>query len=218
MRLGFGDCAFDADTREVFRKGKAVPLSPKAFALLDLLVRSRPRALSKEELCGNLWPDTFVSDANLANLVADLRAALGDSAQKPRIVRTIPRFGYAFRAEVETLQRKRSASDATAPVFKLIWGDREIALGEGENLLGRDPLAVACIDVHSVSRHHARIRVSGEKATLEDLGSKNGTFLRGKKLQSPARLGDGDEIRIGTVPMIFRRFSRGMTTQTARSR
>jgi DNA-binding winged helix-turn-helix (wHTH) protein len=218
MRLGFGDCVFDADTREVFRKGKAVPLSPKAFALLDLLTRSRPRALSKEDLCGNLWPSTFVSDANLANLVADLRSALGDSAQKPRIIRTVPRYGYAFCADAETLQRKESPATPVTSVFKLIWEDREIALGEGENLLGRDPLAVACVDVHSVSRHHARIRVAGDKATLEDLGSKNGTYLRGKKLQSPARLGDGDEIKIGTVPMTFRRFSRGLTTQTVRSR
>jgi len=217
MRLGFGDCVLDTDTREVLRNGKAVPLSPKAFVLLDLLVRGRPRALSKEELCRGLWPETFVSDANLANLVADLRAALGDRALKPRIVRTVPRFGYAFRAEVEPLERKGTPSSATAPVFKLIWGDREIALGEGENLLGRDPLAVACVDVHSVSRHHARITVTGGKATLEDLGSKNGTFLRGKKLGSPARLGDGDEIRIGTVPMTLRRFSPGLTTQTAGS-
>ncbi len=214
MQISFGDCVFDSDTREVFRKGKPVALPPKAFALLDTLIRSRPRALSKEELCEKLWPGTFVSDANLANLVADLRAALGDDAQQPKIVRTLPRFGYAFCAELKTLDRK---GPGLAPVFKLIWGDREIALGEGENLLGRDPLSVACIDVHSVSRNHARIDVAGDKATLEDLGSKNGTYLRGKKLQSPALLSDGDEIRVGTVPMTFRSFSPGSTTQTVGS-
>jgi DNA-binding winged helix-turn-helix (wHTH) protein len=218
MRLTFGDCVFDSGTREIFRGGKLVSVSPKAFHLLEILIERRPDAISKDELHTRLWPSTFVSDANLPNIVAELRTALGDSAQKSRIIRTVPRFGYAFRAEVVRLERKGSSLGETAPVFKLIWEDREIALGEGENLLGRDPLAVACVDVHSVSRHHARIRVAGDKATLEDLGSKNGTYLRGKKLQSPARLGDGDEIRIGTVPMTFRRFSRGMTTQTVRSR
>jgi len=215
MRHTFEDCIFDSGTREIFRGGRLVSISPKAFQLLEILIGRRPNAVSKDELHALLWPSTFVSDANLPNIVAELRTALGDSAQKSRIIRTVPRFGYAFRAEVK---RKGSSLGETAPVFKLIWEDREIALGEGENLLGRDPLAIACVDVHSVSRHHARIRVAGDKATLEDLGSKNGTYLRGKKLQAPARLGDGDEIRIGTVPMTFRRFSRGMTTETVRSR
>jgi pSer/pThr/pTyr-binding forkhead associated (FHA) protein len=55
-----------------------------------------------------------------------------------------------------------------------------------------------------VSRRHARIVVAGGQATLEDLGSKNGTFLRGKRLTSPAVLSDGDEILLGRVPMTFR--------------
>ena len=217
MRIRFGDCVFDSDTREVVRRGKAVPLSPKAFQLLDALIRERPKAISKERLHEELWPATFVSDANLANLVADLRAALGDDAKHPHILRTVQRFGYAFTADVERVASAASLSGGPTAVFKLIWGDREIALKEGENILGRDETAVAWIDVYSVSRHHARVALSGESATLEDLGSKNGTFLRGKKLQGPAPLQDGDEIRVGTVLMTFRRFSAGVSTQTARS-
>ena len=216
MRIRFVGCVFDSDTREVIREDRLVPLSPKAFQLLDTLIRERPKAISKDELHEKLWPNTFVGDANLANLVADLRAALGDDAKKPHILRTVQRFGYAFTAEIEEITPAAGAKNRPA-VFKLIWGDREIALKEGENILGRDETAVAWIDVYSVSRHHARVVVSGESAMLEDLGSKNGTFLRGKKLQGRAALRDGDEIRVGTVPMTFRSFSAGVSTQTARS-
>ena len=98
MRLRFGDCVFDSDTREVFRGDRAVALSPKAFALLDLLIAARPAAVSKADIHDRLWPGIHVSEANLANLVVELRAGLGDDARKPRILRTVPRFGYAFRA------------------------------------------------------------------------------------------------------------------------
>ena len=63
LRLAFTDCQFDSDTREVRRGGAPAPTSPKAFELLDLLVRSRPRVLSKAEIHGRLWPGVFVSDA-----------------------------------------------------------------------------------------------------------------------------------------------------------
>src|SRR5678816_1910928 len=81
MRLNFAGFAFDSDTREVFRNDTAVPVSPKAFELLELLIRNRPRAVSKSEIHEQLWPKTFVSDASLSNLVAELRAAFGDDAR-----------------------------------------------------------------------------------------------------------------------------------------
>jgi DNA-binding winged helix-turn-helix (wHTH) protein len=212
MQLRFGDCVFDPDTREVLRGGTPVPIPPKVFQLLELLILERPKAMAKGILHERLWPDTFVSDANLANLVADLREALGDDARRPHIIRTVQRFGYAFQAEV------RAAGDSlrTPSVFRLVWGDREIALVEGINVLGRDREAVAWIDVYSVSRQHARIVVAGDVASLEDLGSKNGTFLRGDPVRGAMPLEDGDEIRIGTAVMTLRRFS-GVSTQTARS-
>lgn len=212
MRLQFADCLLDFEARELLRGGKVVAVAPKVFQLLETLVRARPKALSKTELHEALWPDTFVSDANLANLVADLREALGDDARHPRIIRTVQRFGYAFQADASPVRGAGAAPSS----FRLVWGDREIALSEGENILGRDRDAVAWIDVYSVSRHHARILVSGDDARLEDLGSKNGTFLRGEPVKKPAPLVDGDEIRIGTAVLTVRRFS-GASTQTARS-
>jgi DNA-binding winged helix-turn-helix (wHTH) protein len=214
MKLRFADCVWDSDTREVRRDGVAVPMPPKVFHLLEILIAERPNAVSKATLHERLWPDTFVTDANLANLVADLRLALGDDAKHPRIIRTVQRFGYAFQADA----RPVVAGGSRAPsAFRLIWGDREIALSEGENVLGRDSDVAAWIDVYSVSRRHARIVVSGDRATLEDLGSKNGTFLRGRAVAGPkpVALSDGDEIRIGTVAMTLRRFA-GVSTETLR--
>src|SRR6476659_3117447 len=190
MRLRFGECVFDSDTRAVTRDGNAVALPPKVFQLLELLTVERPKAIAKTALHERLWPDTFVSDANLANLVADLREALGADARRPHIIRTVQRFGYAFQAEALP-----DADPARTPsVFRLVWGDREISLVEGVNVLGRDREAVAWIDVYSVSRQHARIVIAGDDASLEDLGSKNGTFLRGDPVRGTTPLADGDEI------------------------
>jgi DNA-binding winged helix-turn-helix (wHTH) protein len=211
MRLRFTDCVWDSDTREFARGGRVVPMPPKVVQLLETLIDARPKALSKAVLHEALWPDTFVSDANLANLVADLREVLGDDAKNPRIIRTVQRFGYAFQAEAGPDREPRVPS-----LFRLIWGDREIALVVGENILGRDQDAVAWIDVYSVSRQHARITVSGDDAVLEDLGSKNGTYVRGEPVSTALAVRDGDEIRIGTAVLTLRRFA-GVSTQTARS-
>jgi DNA-binding winged helix-turn-helix (wHTH) protein len=213
MRLRFGDCVLDSDTRQVFRGDRPLPVPPKVFQLLEFLIAERPRALSKNEIHERLWPDTFVSDANLANLIADLREALGDDAKQPRIIRTVQRFGYAFEADARPAPPVPSLATS---VFRLIWDNREIALSEGENILGRDASAVAWIDIYSVSRHHAKIVVSGDQATIEDLGSKNGTFLRGELVHAPLPLADGDEIRIGTAVLTLRRFA-GVSTQTVHS-
>ena len=88
--------------------------------------------------------------------------------------------------------------------LRLFLEDREIALREGENLLGRLDEGVAWFESPTVSRRHARILVSGGQATLEDLGSKNGTLLRGTPLSSPAALCDGDAIVLGRVLITFR--------------
>lgn len=215
MRLGVGDWVFDSNTREVVREGRPVPLSPKAFALLDLLVRRRPDAVSKDEIHEHLWPNVFVSPANLANLVVELRAALGDNARKPRFVRTVSRFGYAFAADPVG-----APGGGPRPfACRLVWGPREIALDASENVIGRDSAAVVWIDDASVSRRHARITLDDKGATIEDLGSKNGTFVRGRRIEKPARLGDRDAIKIGPARLVFRLLKKtGSTASTVDGR
>ena len=98
MRFQFGNFIVDADSRQLLVGGAVTHLSPKAFDLLVTLIRERPRALSKADLHARLWPKTFVSDASLAMLAAELRAALGESARQPQWVRTVHRHGYVLEA------------------------------------------------------------------------------------------------------------------------
>jgi DNA-binding winged helix-turn-helix (wHTH) protein len=211
MRVSFGDCVFDSGTRQVFRTGKPIPISPKAFQLLEVLIERRPNAVSKEELQELLWPSTYVSEGNLPNLVADLRSELGDSPRSSRIIRTVQRFGYAFVATPFSAAHPKASGRA----YRLILDDREITLAVGENLFGRDEDALVWIDAAAVSRRHARISIDESGAVLEDLGSKNGTYLRGKRIQSPTRLSSGDRIAIGPASMIFRVFDETASTATA---
>jgi DNA-binding winged helix-turn-helix (wHTH) protein len=214
MQLRFEDCVLDSGTRELHRGGAAVALSPLAFRLLELLVQQRPNALSKEELNRSLWPNTYVADGNLANLVNELRTALNDDARHSRIIRTIQRYGYAFQASGESVPGPGAPATASA-AYRLIWGDREIALVAGENLIGRDQKAVVWVDDASVSRHHARILIDDSGARLEDLGSKNGTYRGGLKVERAVSLNDGDALRLGSVAMVFRRLEAGASTATA---
>lgn len=215
MRLAFGECVFDSGTHEVFRGSRPAVLSPKGFALLDLLIARRPNAVSKEEIHERLWPGTFVSDASLGNLVAELREALGDSARQPRIIRTVHRFGYAFRAEAEAAPERPPEKVSRGVVCRILWEGREILLRPGENVIGREPEAAIWIDDSAVSRRHARIVVGSDGATLEDLGSKNGTKLQGERIRSVAPLADRDMIRIGPASMVFRVYRQTGSTETA---
>jgi DNA-binding winged helix-turn-helix (wHTH) protein len=213
MPLRFGAWIFDGESRELSGPKGAAHLSPKAFELLSALLESRPRALSKAELRDRLWAATFVTDASLASLVKEVRKALGDPVRRPAFVRTVHGFGYSFCGEATEVPRAAPSATRGA-VCRLLWGPREFVLTDGENVLGRVSMAPAGIDSTTVSRRHARILISAEGATLEDLGSKNGTFLRGQRLTGPAELRDGDEIRLGSVLLTFQVSSPVLSTET----
>jgi len=210
----FDDFVLDSGTRRLLRQGEEVHLSPKAFDLLSLLVGSRERAMSKAELHQALWPSTYVLETNLASLVAEIRRALGDTVDHPRYVRTVPRFGYWFIGDVP--EREAPANAGATPVrYWLVWDTRQVALRDGENIVGRAPDATVWIEASGVSRHHARITLEGSQAILEDLGSKNGTYLHGQRVTEPIPLADSDEIRLGSVVLTFRIPLPASSTETA---
>jgi DNA-binding winged helix-turn-helix (wHTH) protein len=202
MSLRFADFELDQERRQLLRAGQPVPLEPKAYELLSLLVARRPRTLSRAQIRGVVWPGVFVSESTLSQAVNGIRQALDDDARRPRFIRTAHRFGYAFCAEAR--DTNEASSDPSGVLPRLVWGDRVLSLRTGENLLGRDRDAAVCLDAASVSRHHARIRIEGTRATLEDLGSKNGTSLNGERLSSVRELRDGDTVRLGHVQLLFR--------------
>ena len=210
MTIEIGECRYDSLRREVRRGADRLHLSPKAFELFGVLLGRRPRAVSKDELFTLLWPTTFVTEASLAVLVAEIRRELRDDARTPRYLRTVHGFGYAFSADGV------AQSEDDAAVFRLIWGVREVPLSAGESILGREPAAALFIDDATVSRHHARIVVEGGRARIEDLGSKNGTWVGGHRIFGVQALADRDELRIGSVPMTFRCFATEPPTETRR--
>jgi pSer/pThr/pTyr-binding forkhead associated (FHA) protein len=128
-------------------------------------------------------------------------------------VRTVHGFGYAFDAEA-TQERPRRPPVAVAA--HITWSRRTLALLEGENVIGRDPDAAVRIEAPGVSRRHARILAEGDRFTLEDLGSKNGTFLAETRLLAPAELADGDEFRLGQTLLVFRVLREEASTATER--
>jgi DNA-binding winged helix-turn-helix (wHTH) protein len=213
----FGDCVFDTSARELTKQGRPVHLAPKSFQLLELLLSRRPHPVPGGEIRDTLWPATSVGASSLARVVADLRSAIGDDARRAHLLRTVHGFGYAFSGAALADQAMGAATlDALA--CRISWGEREIPLAQGEHVLGRLPDASVWIDSTNVSRRHARIVVSGGRATLEDLGSKNGTYLRGQRLTGPSELVDGDVITLGPVVLKFRAARVAQSTETDVSR
>jgi DNA-binding winged helix-turn-helix (wHTH) protein len=216
LKVRFGEFVLDHDRRQLFRDGTEVHLQPKTFELLDLLVRSRPKALSKRHIRGHLWPDTVVGEASLTVAVAELRAALGDDAKEPRYVRTVYGFGYAFAGEVEPAGEKPDAEGSPTAAPRVLWAKRTIPLVEGENVLGRDEGVTVRIDAPGVSRRHACIRVEGSQATIEDLGSKNGTYVGDTESPIAVKtpLPDDTRFRLGRLLLVFRSSPQAGSTMT----
>jgi DNA-binding winged helix-turn-helix (wHTH) protein len=213
VSVRFGDFRLDNDAQQLSRAGAPVPLTPKAFQLLQLLVARRPKAVSKAEIHDHLWPRTFVSEGNIARLMFEVREALGDDSGEPRYLRTLRGFGYAFAGSSRQEASAERATDGVA--HRLFWGELRATLQPGDNVLGRGPEATVWVEAPSVSRRHAVIRVDGSSATVADLESKNGTSVGERNARTPQTLRDGDEILLGKERILYRLVSTTASTRTA---
>lgn len=205
---------FDPTTRRVWRGTREITLTRKAFDLLALLVERRPTAVSKEEIHARLWPQTFVAEITLHSLISDLRRALGDQATRPRFIRTVHGFGYAFSVASDDPRRDERTAPRRVRGW-LIGSAGRLPLFDGANVLGRGADDVIELSSTTVSRRHANIRFDAE-AWLEDLGSKNGTFIGDSRVTEAVRLADGDRVRLGSLLFTFRlsRATGAVTTQS----
>ena len=172
----FGDFTFDCGSRLLLRGGVAQHLSPKAQQLLRRLLLNRPRAVSRKELYDELWPSTFVCETNLTTVVSELRRVLGDDS-----IRTVHGYGYAFAGEVSTPGRARPL-----PVAMLLCEQERHLLYDGENRVGRSQSCQIVLTGATVSRHHAVIHIQGGEITIEDLNSRNGTYVNGQRITHAA--------------------------------
>lgn len=208
MTVRFGPFTLDVAARQLMRDGREIRLPPKAFDLLVLLVERRPSVVDKATLRERLWPATHVVEASLSNLVAEIRALTGEGTAP--LVRTVHGVGYAFAGAAEEVTESRPGRGPAQPPCWVLWRDRVIPLAPGGNVVGRDRGCAVWLDESGVSRRHACIRVPSEDkdgsgdVTVEDLNSTNGTFLRGRAVTAPARLADGDKLRIGPEVLLFR--------------
>lgn len=209
----FGVFEVDLATGELRKGGLLVRLQEHPFRVLAMLLERPGRLVTRDELRARIWSEAVFVDFEhgLNKAVNKLRVALGESADSPRFVETLARRGYRFIAPVE-------GKKVDAPVgagLRLLFESRTIPLVEGENILGRDDVSVAPLDSASVSRRHARILVRAGQAVIEDLGSKNGTLVGGRKVEGSVTLADGDEIQIGVLRLTFRAPEARASAQTA---
>ena len=235
MIAKFGRFTFDSGRRLLLDGDRGVTVPPKAFDLLELLIRQAPNVVTKETIAATVWPNEAPSDASLAMAVTELRKALGETGDRPQFIRTLHRRGYAFTTDVgrdfsrgEPTDVGRSFSSgsvagAEAPAYSpgkpgskfwLVMGEKTLPLPPGDTVAGRDPASAIWLDRPSVSRSHARFTVEETSAWVEDLGSLNGTLVGGTRITRRVRLHPGDTIAIGEVTLTLGSSHTAATTPT----
>jgi TolB-like protein/DNA-binding winged helix-turn-helix (wHTH) protein len=110
LRYRFEEYAFDTDLRELYRGTEAVSVAPQVFDLLDYLIRNRERVVSKDDLINTVWNGRVVSDAALTTRLNVARSAIGDSGEKQRLIKTLPRKGFRFVGTVQEVLRPADAA------------------------------------------------------------------------------------------------------------
>jgi DNA-binding winged helix-turn-helix (wHTH) protein len=213
VTYAFGHVRVDADARTIASTAGPLHLTRKAFDLLLLLLESRPTAVSKEQIYSRIWPDTFVAESSLQTLIHEIRQAIDDSPERGSWIRTVHGIGYAFCGDVLVDDPPLRAARYDLPAGWLLGESMRVALHAGENIVGRGIDNVIEIEAPTISRRHARI-VIGESVTLEDLGSKNGTWLDDERLIAPRALADGGVVRLGSATFTFRLARRPKSTES----
>ena len=144
----FGPFRLDLQEQRLLSEGKPVPLTPKSFQLLRVLVENPGRLLPKDELLKLVWPDSYVEEGNLSHHVFALRKALGDEKASAQYIETVPRRGYRFIAGVQEVKKTVARE---APVVREPLADPSRAIERGSA-----PLTDAAPQISGVSVHHRR--------------------------------------------------------------
>lgn len=212
-RFRFDQFCFDSDQKALLRGGEPVRLTPRAFRLLELLILRAPKAVSKRDLLDHVWSGNIVEEANLKTLVLEIRTAIEERGGDSKVVRTVYGYGYAFAGEVV---EEAATEGESQPIVAVRWGAQSVLLPLGAHVIGRRPDCAVAIDDPSVSRVHARLEITRDKLRIEDLRSKNGTLVEGRRITAPTELLNRCEILIGEVPVKLARLDSGdASTQTA---
>jgi DNA-binding winged helix-turn-helix (wHTH) protein/TolB-like protein/Flp pilus assembly protein TadD len=141
----FGDFVLDVSQRRLLRSGEDVYLPPKTFELLLHLLQNRGRVLTKDELLEAVWPDVNVVENTLAQRIREIRESLGDGAHGSRFIKTVPKVGYQFIAELD----EDPSGVKTAPVASLDTAGPDVATSERRH--PTMPIAIACVILVAVT-------------------------------------------------------------------
>jgi DNA-binding winged helix-turn-helix (wHTH) protein/TolB-like protein/Tfp pilus assembly protein PilF len=182
----FGPFVLDTLQHALLRDGEPVPLTPKTYDTLLVLVQNSGKMLSKEELMNTLWPDRFVEESNLTQQISMIRKALAESPSEHRYIVTVPGRGYRFAALVRgRCNEQVEANDEERPPSEAVVEAEDSGKGREES--GQAPAA----DVDS------------EKITSPRLGSGVGSTIAGKPLQTPAAAEDVQpRARVGETELL----------------
>jgi DNA-binding winged helix-turn-helix (wHTH) protein len=222
-RLRFGDFELDLAAYALRSGDIAVSLERQPMELLRLLVEARGALVERAQIQAALWnTGVFVDhEAAINTAIRKLRRALGDAPEHPRFIQTVVGKGYRFVAPVHeespTPARVGYESQRRFPKYSIRRGAEEFALVDGSNLIGRDPDAQVYIDHPSVSRRHALVSIGQSGAVIEDLGSRNGTFVNGRRVEGQAELHQRAVIGAGPIVMTFEVLSEPASTKPMRS-
>jgi len=203
VKYAFGNVLVDADARSVSSEAGPLHLTRKAFDLLILLLESRPNAVSKDQIYGRLWPGVFVTESSLQTLVREIRQAIDEPGSRRSWIRTVYGVGYALTGNVVLSGEPAGPLLITRPAAWLFGESTRVGLFTGENILGRGA-DVIDIELPTISRRHARIVINDDAITIEDLGSKNGTWVDDQRLTGPHTLSERNIVCLGSVRFTLR--------------
>jgi DNA-binding winged helix-turn-helix (wHTH) protein len=236
-----GVIELDLKRYEVRLSGRALKLEPHPRDLLILLLQRAGELVTREAIAMHVWGSDVHVDAEqgINTAVRKIRRALREDPDRPVFLETVVGKGYRFigscsrtdsagatiageaagaagddEAGVRGIDARGVAGGSDPGCCHLIWQLRVIPLVPGSTLVGRDPNSTVHIDSSSVSRRHAEIAVVESGLTIEDLRSKNGTFVNGAKIDALVRLADYDTIQIGPAILTCRVPSAGGSTLT----
>src|SRR5262245_41944469 len=161
MIYRFSECELDTSLYTLQRRGQTIRLRPKVFRVCLHLLEHRDRVVTREELCAQVWPDQFISQATLEGVIRTVRQVVGDSGQAQSVIQTLHGYGYRFVADVEECAAKSQGKP--------------------------EPLVAVQLPSHEMS---ALTQTNGVTASVTIVREKEGTFDDGREAEvSPAMLG-----------------------------
>ena len=192
----FGPFRLEPEECRLLRDGLLVPLTPKAFAMLLLMVRKSGSLVEKEFLMQALWPDAFVEEANLTFTMSVIRKALGESARTASYIATVPKRGYRFIASVREIQAEHQVKSlAVLPFVSLSGGEANQYFADGlQDALIADLAQVGSLRV--ISRTSAQYTSAAQplqslaRALQLDVAVEGSVLLEGDRVRISVRLID----------------------------